>query len=270
VTVEFRPDGEPVLIDSTYSEVPGSRRVGRRLFSNRRHAVEVLSPGKRRDRLLAEYNQQLSPKPKTEVVVVSEPKEAPVAVEVLQPVTTTAVVDTQNDDEAAQEFLNAVSTDDEELYEPHEDEWFAAHIVHTDVRRKYLLLELSTGATVYCPWQKVKRSPGNHSLCLPLGTECVCRMKLDRRKYWGLEMQVEGEEPHGVSCARITKWHGVAGSADRECGCPSIFVLCPRELDSTTFSVGDRVEIVHRPSEKRGWIAIIQRKIGAPTAQEEL
>jgi len=76
-----------------------------------------------------------------------------------------------------------------------------------------------------------------------------------------LEMQTEGNEPYGVSQARITKWHGMAGAAYRECGCP-IFVICTQ---ATALQVGDWVEINHRPSEKRGWVGFIQRKISAPT-----
>jgi hypothetical protein len=54
--IEFRPDGTAVEIDDSYKEVPGTRRVGRRLLSNRHHAVEIIV-GKKRARLLVEYNR---------------------------------------------------------------------------------------------------------------------------------------------------------------------------------------------------------------------
>jgi hypothetical protein len=187
---------------------------------------------------------------------------------------TVEVAEPQSDEESEQEFLNAIATDERQLYEPLEDEWFSAHIVHRDWKSgKYLLLELSTGDIVYCPWQRVTHSPGNHTVCLPLGTECSVRIKLDRDKYWALETQVDGEQSYDVCRAQITSWHGSAGSAYRECGCPSIFVVCPQQAidDGLTIRASDWVEIVHRPSEKRGWVGFIQRKIDAPqTAQGEI
>jgi hypothetical protein len=268
VSTEFRPDGTPIEIDSTYSEVPGTRRVGRRLLSNRHRAVEIII-GKKRERLLAEYTRLHFKPERTEVVVVPEQKEvAPAAVEVVEKFidTTPHAQIVQTDEEAEQDFLNAVPTDDRELYKPEQDEWFLALVVHRDWQNgKYILLELSTGDVVYCPWQRVTRSPGNHSICLPLETECSVRIVLDHGKYFALEMHTEGQEPFSVARAQISKWHGMAGSAYRECLCP-IFVLCTRENweIASTIQVGDWVEIVHRPSEKRGWVGFIQRKISAP------
>jgi hypothetical protein len=262
MSVEFRPDGTPIEIDDSFKAVTHKGPV--RVVTNGKQAISILGPGRKRDRLLSEYLARQKPKPKIEAMV-SEVKRAPAVVITPPPIALVA-----DEDETAQEFLNAVAVDDQELYEPQEDEWFQARVLHTDVKRRYLLLELSTGTTVYCPWQKVTRSPGNHSVCLPVGTECTIRVKLDRGKYWALEMQTEGDEPYSVSRAQITVWRGMAGSAFRECGCPCIFVVCSREIDEATIHVGDWVEIIHRPSEKRGWAGIIKRKIEAPQmAQRE-
>src|SRR5258708_5752233 len=128
VSIEFRPDGTVIEIDSTYSEVPGTRRVGRRLLSNRHHAVEIIV-GKKRERLLVQYNRQHFTKPRTEVIV-PEVKVLPAATNVEQIIVADATPPTQSDEEAEQEFLNAVPADDRTLYEPLEDEWFSARVVH--------------------------------------------------------------------------------------------------------------------------------------------
>jgi hypothetical protein len=145
-----------------------------------------------------------------------------------------------------------------EKFVPSPDEWFYAKVVHTDQDR-YLLLELSNGLTVYCPWQKVTQSLGKHSKCLRPGTECSVRMALDRQVYWALEMCIDDTAKYfETSKARIGTWNGLGGTAQRDCGC-SIFVLCHSQIDPSTVHVGDQVEIQLRPSEKRGWVGFIQR-----------
>jgi hypothetical protein len=286
--IEFRPDGEPILIDHTYRLVECSKRFGRRLYSNGHHAVEI-AVGRKREKWLAEYNRQHFKPERTEVrgiVATLQQSNIPESttsttanVAAVERVESTDIAQppvqvderpraqiVQTDSEAEQEFLNSVPADDRTLYKPLEHEWFLAHVVHRDWQNgKYILLELSTGDIVYCPWQRVTRSPGNHSICLPLETECSVRIVLDHGKYFALEMHTEGQEPFSVARAQISKWHGMAGSAYRECLCP-IFVLCTRENweIASTIQVGDWVEIVHRPSEKRGWVGFIQRKISAP------
>jgi hypothetical protein len=270
MSTEFRSDGTPIEIDDSFKAVTHKGPV--RVITNGKQAISILGPGKKRDRLLAEYLARQKPKPKIEAMV-PEVKIAPAAVEVVEQFidATPHAQIVQTDEEAEQEFLNAVPADVRERYKPLEDEWFLVRVVHRDWKSgKYLLLELSTGDIVYCPWQRVTRSPGNHSLCLPLQTECSVRMKLDRGKYWALEMQTEGDAPHGFSRAQITGWYGMAGNAYRECGCP-IFIICPTTdwQIGSEIKVGDWVEIAYRPSDKRGWVGFIQRKISAPTAQEE-
>lgn len=260
-SIEFRVfDNLPVEVSDDHKEI--SVRGSKRFITDGGRAFEVWR-GKRRDRLLDANLARQKPQPKVDVVIPKVEKTAPVVIEAVEQfVATSHNQIVQTDEEAEQEFLNAVPADNRELYQPKEDEWFLAHVVHRDWKGgKYLLLELSTGDIVYCPWQKVKRSPGNHSLCLPLGTECLVRMKLDRGKYFALELQVDGDQPYGISRARITVWHGMAGTAYRECGCP-IFVLATQALP---IEVGDWVEINRRGSPSAWFRLLLLKFLARPS-----
>jgi hypothetical protein len=230
--IEFRTyDDSPIEIADTYTEVWA--KGYRRLLTNGAHSVEVWR-NRKREKFLADHEGRTIV---ADVITVEAPKVGP-----------------------AVDVAVAVEQATAEKYVPSPDEWFFARIVHTD-QDKYLLLELSTGDTVYCPWQKVTQSPGKHSKCLPPGTECAIRMILDHNVYWASEMRIDDTAKYyETSKARITTWNGLGGNAYRECGCP-IFVLSHPPINSSTVQVGDQVEISIRPSEKRGWVGFIQRFI---------
>jgi len=161
-----------------------------------------------------------------------------------------------------------------ELYVPQPDEWFQATLTDNSHKEKFHILSLSTGASVYCPWQKISYSPGMHRQCLPVGTLFSVRLVLDKRGYYALEARVEdansnfdsGRWYNELAKATITDWKVRTGCPARDCGCP-IFVLCGRygggpngfefEVNPEDITVGSRVEINLRRSSKRGWVGFI-------------
>jgi hypothetical protein len=215
--IEFRPDGEPILIDDTYREVKCSRRVGRRLFSNNRHAVEIVV-GKKRERWLAEYEreQQLKAKPVTTISVqplreTVEPQKMAVAVTVPIQKQVARPIDEQAE---AKEFIEAVTP-----FIPNPNEWLWAEVHRWNVDKQLLIVVLSNGETVSCIPKLIVDSPGAHKACLAPKTTGSVRVELVRGKYRCLEAIFEGETA-SEEIGQIVKWDTDhrRGWATRPCG----------------------------------------------------
>lgn len=267
-SIEFRPDGEAVSIDDSYHEVPSSRHPRRRLLTNGRHCIEVIAPGKKRNRWLAEYERQQLLKPVA--VIASEPFRktveqevvAPAVVVVPKPVPTPAAPAVVEQAEA-EEFLEAVT--ERELYVPSPDEWFEARVVAS--RNPKILLELTTGDQVSCLADVVTVSPGSHVLCLPIDTVGSLRMELVNDHYRALEYRVDGDPAQMDETAKVIRWNPqrTFGTARRPCGCQIFIAYTIDENIFGVIHVGDWIRYeLRRDRSKDGWVGVEARKIEAP------
>jgi hypothetical protein len=242
--IEFRPDGTPVDIGPDYREVASARRNGRRLLSNGIHAVEILSPGKKRDRFLARYEAEHPQKPEPTVVFDSPLR---ITQESTQPVTasattTRAVVDEQ------------IEVD--EAFVPDPRDWFDC--VLSLKLQDSIVGELSNGESVWICERDITVKNGGHSLCLPKDTRLAVRLEPNRRensfRYSALECQVlDTEQPKEThATGTVLHWGGTLGGARMPCGC-SIGIGTATRDEVLDLNPGDPVEfeIIFYPKKQK-------------------
>lgn len=255
---------EPVELDETFEVVREKR--GRKTVSNGKIAFDIVSRGRVYDRLLADYQKQLTKAKSPVAIIASEPLrqtvEAPIVAPAPVAVTpvasaTTAVIDEKAESE---EF---VQVSGEEKYVPSPDEWFEARVVKSH-NPKLLTLELTTGDRLPCVPAFVTDSPGGHVLCLPVGTIGSVRLELFQGYYRALEFRVDGEPASLDEKARIIRWRHEKnnGKAERVCGCHLWIVSAHDDWVHGTIDVGDWVVYRLERSRTRGnWVGVGAKKI---------
>ena len=244
--VEFRPTGEPILIDDTYHEVECSKRVGRRLYSNGRHAVEVVV-GKKRERWLSQYEFEHRKKPPivldaplriTEEIVIPPVAPTPPAATIPQ------IIDEQVE---AEEFVDAISAYEEPLTVDPLD-WFDCTLRSVLPGGRDVVGELENGALVIANERDFSLKDTGHSLCLT-GRQAWVRLELNaeahrhRYAYRAIEAQVvDGDErKRSPGAGTIISWNASMGAAKMDCGC-SIGVGTRGADETVDLKVGDKVE----------------------------
>ena len=251
--IEFKlPDLEPVEISDDFKVV--SKGYGWQLVSNNKVAFEILGPGRKRDRLLDEYEQEqkrLLKKP----VIAQEPLRETFYEE---PITKTANVAPPVIQIESEQFLDEVT-----VFIPAKDEWFEARVVKS-LSPTILILELTTGDRVTCIPPFVTESPGGHILCLPVDTIGAVRMEYFDGRYRALEYRVDSEPLSLDETAQIFSWNTTRniGKAVRPCGC-HIFIA--NTLDETIYGTvynGDWIRYkLERSKSRKGWVGVDARKI---------
>ena len=273
--IEFRPDGSTIELDDSYKEVLGTRRVGRRLWSNGHHAVEIVI-GKKRERWLAEYEQEkrLKAKPVTTVSDVPLRQTEPVEdnIVAISPRSQIVVADTPPTviDEVAEseEFVAAVAAN----YEVGPDDWFECVVQRVSRNGRALILQLEN-ATATCVPRKVTESPGDHKSACLVGMTGAVRLEIVGGVYRALELQILKEPSARRETAKVT-WREPARNilkAIRPCGCQIFIAGILDEIIYGEIKVGDDVAFdLERSRSKGNWIGLRARKINdAPLARGE-
>jgi hypothetical protein len=229
--IEFKMDGTPVDIDSSYREIQATRRVGYRFLTNGKIAFEILANGKRRDRLLADYEQfkererLLEPQPEIAQESLRETPEEPIVASVIPPVISEPEV-------------------------PNENDWFDGVIKNVLPRGRDCVVELTNNSLAIVNEREFTEKDQGHSLCLK-GRPCWIRIKLNAPAhrhtylYKGLECQVQilagDSKERSQNSGTVLNWTGSRGAARMDCGC-SIQIGTASIDDQLDLSFGDRVE----------------------------
>jgi hypothetical protein len=267
--IEFRPTGEPILIDDTYRLIDCSKRVGRRLYSNGCHAVEVVV-GKKREQFLEAYNRQhVKPQPRTEVIVPEV--KAPI-VEEVEPIAEIATPPPVIDEQAeAEEFIEAV--DYQELYPVQPDAWYEARIDKASRNTRGILILRLENATATCIPKVISKAPGEHRMCLSTylpNAVAAVRLEIVNGKYRCLEMQVDDAPISLCETAKVISWDPMKsfGRAERPCGCRITIIGAFDEEVYGFVEAGNWIQFELEKSRNRGnWIGVRARKIEAPSGQ---
>ena len=244
--IEFKlPDLEPVEIDDDFEIVSEGYR--RQLVSNNRIAFEILGRGRKRDRLLAAYEQEQGRLLKAKPVVAVEHLRETVYTEEVAEIANVAPPIIQIDEQAETEvFFETLAAEEAPPFIPRTDEWFDCTLKDKLHNSYSAILELSNGQLVWCHERDFTVRNAGHSLCQK-GAKAVVRIEknLEARRYEfrALECQliVDGEEKESHVTGEITHWTGSLGSARMGCGC-SLQIATASRYEELELAVGDHVE----------------------------